>query len=526
MTDSLLAKCPDCQKTYRVPRADRAYRCKACGGTLKVEGAVEAGVEAGVEAKVEPAAPPPAAQRKPTARPEQPSDAWADQRACPKCKALQVQNEPYCAECGAALDAKANARSHAERVERREASEDIARSAKLLRIFRALLLISCALHLIGVAVAAIALTVPGVDVGATLVGFSISAASAALAFAAWRLLPHQPVLWSLLYAGTTTLSALVSVLSALALDASGASLLGTSLGSGLVLLLSWWIVLAAVRVQRVRRAYPDLYAAAVLSGGVPVRGRAGESSAAAAARALEIQDHARRRAVRGAALAAGGLLAACAALGAVAYFGMRAAPLADYDARLRTAWNAADVDALVELCAHDHALLARRRLEKLPQACDWSAAWPELRPLGDPDITSGGKSARTRYVLGKNLDLEVHWRLTATDWKIERLGLPAPPIDSRSALFENAWRSGEFAQIAALYPEHLRSERERNTQRFLERLDWPATKAVIKRQGERALRRDRREVTFELAEGRTLDAHFELDDELTWQLISVRTTAR
>ena len=34
---SLLATCPDCHKKYRVPHADKEWRCKACDVPLELE---------------------------------------------------------------------------------------------------------------------------------------------------------------------------------------------------------------------------------------------------------------------------------------------------------------------------------------------------------------------------------------------------------------------------------------------------------------------------------------------------------
>ena len=37
-----LARCDACAKSYRVPHADRSYRCKSCGGVLTVQAGAEA----------------------------------------------------------------------------------------------------------------------------------------------------------------------------------------------------------------------------------------------------------------------------------------------------------------------------------------------------------------------------------------------------------------------------------------------------------------------------------------------------
>jgi len=507
-----LARCSACAKSYRVPHADRSYRCKSCGGVLTVEGGAPAQVAA--QASTPTPAPTPA-----------PSAVLSEERACPECHALQVKPESFCAECGAALDGGMSGRTQAERVERRQVAEEMRRAAKLLRFPRLLLLLAFIFNLMAAIGVAISLADSETDTAAALVVTAVSAAVSAVSWVAYFLIRYQPLLWSLLPACMSTLSAVISVLEQLEEDARVSKLTVLLVVRGVWLLFMWWVVFAGAKLQRLRRLHPDLYATAVLADAVPTSAR--RKARGAAERALQIQDHARHKAARN-ALTAGALIVVLpAVLAGVLATAFRTEPLSTMSEGFATAWSAGDVDALEQLCVTSDAPALRSRLERMAAANAWPAGkWPELE-LSRESVDGGdGELASTMFELPDEANVGVGWRRTARGWKVFKLVLPSPPIDARAEEFVQAWKSGVLEQLVALFPEVLREERTRSTERFLDKFDWPASKDTISVRRTQRLRNDRVEVTFEVAGGRTLDAYFEADDELVWWLKSVRSNVR
>lgn len=503
MEAAYLARCGACAKSYRVPRADRTYRCKSCGGALSIEASA------------------PASEPTPAA----PKVVLDEQRACPECHALQVKSEPFCAECGAALEGGASGRSHAERVERREAAEAMRRASNLLRLPRFLLLFSFTVNLLAAVGSAIVLADAEADTAAAFVTTGVFAAVAAVSWVAYRLLRHQPLLWTLLHASMGTLNAAFSVLASFEQDAAGTELAMTLVVWGVWLLVVWWIVLSGAKLQRLRRLHPDLYASIVLADTVPARAR--RSSPGAAERALEIQDHAKRKAVRGALIAGAVVFVVPLSLAGVMSVVFRGESLDVVSQRFATAWAGGEVEALAELCVGNEAAQVRGRLQRLEAANAWpKGKWPELTISAEDDVVSNGDLASTVFALSDDASVGVGWRNTAYGWKVFELELPGPPITARAEEFVRAWKSGELSQLMALFPEAVREERTRSTERFLEKFGWPASKDDITARRTRRVRHDRCEATFDAAGGRTLDVYFETDDNFVWWITSVRSPVR
>lgn len=501
-----LARCDACAKSYRVPHADRSYRCKSCGGVLTVE--------AGVQAQT--AAPTPAPAKA----------VLTEERACPECQALQVKPEPFCAECGAALDGGTSGRTQAERVERREAAEEMRRAAKLLRFPRLLLFLAFIFNLMAAFGAAASFANAEAHTAVAFLATGILAAVSAVSWVAYCLIRYQPLLWSLLPACLSTLSAVLSLLEHLEDDAVGSQVATLLVVRGVWLLFMWWIVFAGAKLQRLRRLHPDLYATVVLADAVPAHSR--RKGPGAPQRALQIQDRANQRAARS-ALAAGALIVVLPlALVGVLAAAFRSEPLTAMSERFATAWVSGDVDALEELCVSGDAALLRGQLERLESASAWrKGKWPELE-LQRESVDGGvdGELATTMFELPDEASVGVGWRRTTLGWKVFKLVLPGPPITARAEEFVQAWKSGKLEQLVALFPEDVREERTRSTERFLEKFEWPASKDTIAVRRTQRVRHDRVEVTFEVLGGRTLDAYFEADDDFVWWLKSVRSTVR
>ena len=97
------ARCDDCQRVYRVPKADRTYTCKGCGGTVHV-----------VEGSEEPHDPVPSGTV-----------------TCYECEAINPGGLEYCAECGSSLDfTPPKPGNHAAAKLRQEASDALKSATK------------------------------------------------------------------------------------------------------------------------------------------------------------------------------------------------------------------------------------------------------------------------------------------------------------------------------------------------------------------------------------------------------------
>lgn len=454
------ARCAGCGARYKVPAADRSYPCKRCGGVVR--------------ALAEPAGEPDA---DPT---------------CAACQAVLPAESQYCPECGHEAGAPlgpARRRASPEREARRFAAQDLRRAQRTIRVVRVLFLLQGFYFLALTASLLFALrTTP--DGLATLLGVSLVAVCASVAFAGATLVAFHPFACSLSIASLYTLDL------ALRLALGG----WVPPGNVAITLALWLLVIPTVRVARLVRAFPDLYGARKILG-TSVRHAEPEAAPVVPLRRAALQSVA--------------ILAATAAVATVLWLGRPPAPDAALT-RFAEAWNRHDAAGVAALFAPGERLAEPQALERLAARRGWTT-WPRVTP---GKLEASGEDLTQLFVLAgepPERALRTGWRRTQTGWLLTRLIPPPPPIEHEILAFRSAWHAGDVEALARLYAPAAQEEKRASLTALAARSGWtegyPALVShEILTPGPRSV-----EVWFRTAKTRFRTA-WRLDDEEAWTL--------
>jgi len=352
---SLLARCPSCVKTYRVPHDRKEWHCKSCQGVLELE----------LEA-TEPALP--------------------EGVACAACGAISFDAQTFCEECGQALDsAPGEAPRRARRQDEKQASAEMRRAFKKISYLKMWLTFnfwgSC---LLGVGVLLILFLVE-FELGVKIVMVVAQTISIALAYAAVRLVERNPFPVITALAGLQTLSAVWSFYD------EGPFVFGAIWAAFL-----WMLAGLAAQVTRLAKQYPDLYLSRRMRGEHLTAGGKGDPGSSGAGRRSAVRRANEIKQKRKSMLIMGGAVLALVALVLVfdarnksgatpARASNRTTSLPSPEAaieRFRSAWNAGDIPAMVAEAKPSLASKLERALKSLGKRYDWGTRFP---PLGDAD---------------------------------------------------------------------------------------------------------------------------------------------
>ncbi len=336
------ASCDGCGRTFEVPDARKAYRCK-CGGRV-VAGEAE--------------------REAPEPEPSAPRDG---ERTCPACGAIEVDDASrYCEECGAALDE--GEASPEEKAARQRANRELAKAKESVRAVRGLYVVGAAmggvfLTLLTIAMLGADQTIPTVLFvvwGLTAVGVAVDTTGALRIF-------REPLLWSVLIASLATCR-----LGLRLIDGSHWVLVGLSL----VWCLALWSVLGRVmRVRRLMHRYPELWhAAAIARRRTRQRGgrRVVESGPLGRRRRVEQAETVRKLVL------AGIIVAVLGGLGAAWKFATRPPAFEDALSAFVEDWNRSDVAAIAARFDEGRRARLERWLTRSSSSRDWSERLPSL----------------------------------------------------------------------------------------------------------------------------------------------------
>jgi hypothetical protein len=398
------ATCEKCGKAYRVPDAARAYRCRACGGSVR------AGAATGAADK-------PAAAE------------GAQGLACPSCGAPNSPGARFCEGCGARLgpDGDASRRSAREEAERTLAGRELGKALRAIQAVRMFYVANAMVSGIFLAMFLFAFAAGNVEAdNETLANVLVAFYSGFLLvclIGIWQVVA-QPFFWSVLIASIWTL------LKAIDLAIYGpASLLslGTLWTAG-----TWVAVAATAPVRRLLREYPDLRISKRLKGQRPSVQR-GDVVTRAKEKARESRARDRRQRLVFGAIAAGLMIAVFAGLQYWQSAGSGSSrstasppPLEPVIDLFATAWNDGGLDEVTRFFPET----SRQKLGRQFGAVLTKRGWDERRPeIGPATIVASSRRRRkaTHPISGSaDAQLTTIWEAQGGTWVLVSVRPPKP----------------------------------------------------------------------------------------------------
>ncbi len=368
------ASCTECGKGYRVPHADKEWRCKACNSPLVI-------VE---EETVE-----------------------VDAVSCPECGGEVESDSRFCEECGTPLH---GSRAMADKAEKRVAAGSMRKAMKevrRLKLFLALSLFGAVLQLL-VALGVIFFAEVSASIGVFLLCFS--ALTVGLIVLALHQVERSPFPVALALASLKTLDAILSFMSD-----------GPWVVSLAFALFLWAIVVSAARVTRLAKEHPDLYLSRRMRG-EHLKHAGGAKDGHSIARDTRQREKARSRKERRRLVLIGIGLIIVVAVGLVGLGFVTAPPSPDQTLELfAEAWNQEDVEALATFGKQEDEADWKRRILRAQERYEWGSALPRIESYEISDSTENasrvgfgteGGMVRVRFSLEDD-----QWVMTSIDFR-------------------------------------------------------------------------------------------------------------
>ena len=441
-TAATIARCEDCSKTYRVPSADRAYACRACGGIVRT-----------------------LATKGPA-----PEHAPGPLVLCNECQTLHPLGTPSCSECEAEL-------AHATVVENEEQAADLLEATK--QTFRRAsrwnrgiawtYQVGAVAYAIATLFAVLALAHPQVPLGGGVLVVALLVAMSVLMGSAALHLLFQPYLWTLAVA---LLATGIAVVHAMGPNPFGLALLGSAAWAA----LSWALLVPAHRLQTGIEHHRDLYIEnfASLRTKQSMKGRSpGERHA----RLLAAMRRADRKAWKISAFA-GGALVLASTVGVL--FALETARPQTFEAALAAfedTWNGGSADGIEPLFDARVRAVEATRLRAVSAGYGWRAALPTL-PEGALRAGDSELERDVEYDLS-GIDLIARFALRDLEWRLVDLQLPCPPIEPALERFRSAWEAGDVQGLADLHSPERRAEVREQLEESRSRRGWDVFPPIL-----------------------------------------------
>ena len=439
-TDRAQALCEGCGRRYRVPDPSRSYKCKACGGTVRV----------------------PAVSAEP--------DELEGTIACPKCRAINVHDAHFCAECGGVLGpSKPPHHGEAAMEARREANDALRRGYAWIGAITWLYRLGVlAYALVTVfAIGALARADVPLEGGVLVVG--VTALLTVLMLMGTIQLLFRPFLWTVVIA---VVASGVAALHYVGPNPLGLMFLWTVAWAALF----WAAVLPTRRFRRLIEEHKDLYILHHASRQTK-RSLEGRSAHERHERLLGVMRRAGLRAWK-VSLAAAVTLAALSAFGTYTVVtSFRPQELGAATAQFEAAWNERGVEGVEPLFLGTARKSESERLAAVADGHGWRAALPTLSAGRARE--EDGEHTWIDYELAEGT-LSAGWDMHGREWVLVQLELPPPPIEPTFERFLTAWRESDAKAIAGFFPASYQEQMLASIRRTAERREWETFPEILR----------------------------------------------
>lgn len=441
------ARCADCGKTYRVPNRARAYRCKACGGSVRAEHGEPAAEELGQLRQAR-------------------EDVDAQVVSCPGCLALNSREARTCIACDEPLDALEEDRE-AIAARRREVNDELRRAHQWIGAVTWAYRLGALAYVVATFFAIVALARTDVPLrpGILVVGLT-TLLSVLLAIGAIQIL-FRPFLWTLVIA---VLATAVSVIHHVGPNPLGIGLVGSAAWAA----LAWLALVPTWRFQQLMQRHKDLYILHHASAQTR-RALKGHTAEDRHARLVDAMRRAAWRAWGASVTAALGVVLLGAAGTWMVVTNLRPQVLDDTLERFEAAWNASDLDGVVALFDANVREQRGAWLDGAFEGHGWRTSFPTLpaRALERDDE----RHVRVDYDLGETV-LATSWLLNGQVWTLIDLEVPVPPLEPLVARFQEAWGASDPRALVELFAEDARESMYRNVTSSAEGRGWESYPAI------------------------------------------------
>ena len=345
---------------------------------------------------------------------------------CRACGSVLEAGAGFCSECGESVTP--GRRSGRQRSERKQASMELIRAAKFLRLLRNFYLFNAVLNGIAAAFSLHLLALDLFPLGIAVLTFAMLVGITALLVMGAIRLRYRPFLWAVTLACLVTVS---RILGAYNSDFSTFSILFGVVWAGAF----WAMTVPVSRVRRLIEEHPDLAITKSILG-TGARGRKSPEELA------HLNALAEQRANRRSLVAAAIILVLGAVAGFTSYSVGRTPSLDASWKDFVADWRSGEAERVAEWFAASERDEKLRWLRAVEEHRGWTGAWPLSADLEDGEIP---EDALVFLDSGTITDEDfptgaASWRWSAADgpWTLTAIVLPDPPADDTIAAFEAA----------------------------------------------------------------------------------------
>jgi predicted RNA-binding Zn-ribbon protein involved in translation (DUF1610 family) len=436
-TPAYTAKCTACGTAFRVPAEDRVYKCKRCGGSVRVA-PDDLAPEPEGEAESEP-------------------EGEAALASCAQCDAILPHGARHCPECGREVRAPARPSGSDAPDERVLAAKDLHAARRAVTVVSRLLLVNAVAYGVYTVVLVFRLVDPEVSFTAGLVSFARPLALLVLSAAAIAQVALHPLPWSI------GIASLWSVDSVLLFWSARVSSVALVIRCALVVAL-WLSVLPTVRVARLLERYPGAYASRAFLG----------VYASASIGAKELRQLAARTAWKRSGQYAAAALAVVALAVSIVWFGMRPQLLGPSLESFVGAWNRDQLREVAAAMEPEAGASLRTRVEKVRAARRWTTLPHLASPPAEALATQFGPKVVELRLENSSDTLESRWERSGRGWILAHLELPPPPLAPAVEAFTRAWNASDADRLAELFQGDLRLRARSYLEQLREKRHWTA----------------------------------------------------
>lgn len=419
------ARCEECNHAFRIPHADRTYKCKTCGGVVR---AVDEPADASsvlIEGTV----------------------------TCTECNAVNPGGLHFCNECGASLepsDPLPGSDAHIRL--RKQAAGALKRAHAWINGLAIMYRIGAVAYIVATVFAVLALARPDVPREAGLLVVALTTLlSVMLLMGALHIL-FKPFVWTCAIAVVATV---ISIVHFVGVDPLGVA----SLASAVWAVLAWAALVPTFKFRQLIAHHKDLYI--IQHSSAQTRRSLRDRSAHERHERLlsRMRRAARRTWMLSTAIAT--CLIILSAVGAsLTLSKLRPTELSPSVASFEAAWNEADLASVSALFDPGVREVEATRLNALLVGHGWRSSPP---PLARGRTEEADGRVTIAYDVA-DITVSTSWRQAGTSWNLVEVALPVPAVAPVVERFIEAWEGSDPAAISEFFAPDARAEmRERIT---------------------------------------------------------------